>query len=671
MAGEQNISSSSGAVFAESFTVDFGVRLPQFDTPGGAAYAAVNKHDVTQPIYALAHNFEIPMRDRVTDRLLKKNIKHYNNLIEQGMYPVSEGGAEARRFISIVERPLGPSLNSEEGRARITIKFLKSSFLRGALIALAELHGNKIHHRAITPANIFFVDDVSDDIVLGECFSCPAGSMQPSSYSTLERSASSPMGRGLGGEGDDIFALGACCMTLILSDPIKKSDGVTDEFFARIEKGSYRFLEGNKKVPDLFEPLIRGLMLDEEDHRWGLGEVAQFIDGHMPRLSTGGDSHGLSKPVTFGGHNHTDRRTLAHSMSLDIPKTVQYFSEVEISDWVASNLTSVILSENAEALIKGSAKSQSLNSSAELVARVCAFLDPKGPLRYNGLAITYDGFGPMVAISFMEETGITLSTLKDILSSNVITDISKIVGDGNQILFDASGSLIWGGEFLRAERLGKGMERVLYEFNPKLPCQSDKFKGYWVRSASSCLIRLDQILGKTGSGANLLDKHVSAFCSAKAKGLDGMFGKLPNGDLPTGLNASRFIDTMGAIQARLKTGPLPNLCVKLCEGLRSIVKDIHYQPRREMLAKRLDQLSSSGSLANVSGQLKLAQHRAADAQEFSRASQLFSHLERSIAQNKMVVKATDPRAIYKGYNGVSLIGMILVVASVIVTVAGS
>lgn len=671
MVAENSILPKSNTPFADNYGVDFATRLPQFDTPGGEAYAASNNKDVTQSVYALVHHFEIPMRDTVTPRLLKKTIKFYNNLIDQGSYSVAEGGGNQRKFISIIERPLGPSLDSAEGRERINIKFLQTGFLKSMLIALAELHGNKIIHRAITPANIFFANEDGEGIVLGECFSSPAGSMQPGSYSTIERAPCSPMGRGEGGETDDVFALGASLLTLSLSDPIKKTDDVSADFFARVDKGSYRHLEGTKKVPDALELVIRGLMADDTPHRWGLAEVAQFIDGHSPRLSTGSDSFGLSKPVTFGGANHTDRRGLAQSMANNIPQTVKYFAEVDFASWVSSNLTAEVLSENGEALIKGSSKSHNDNSAAELVARLCAFLDPTGPLRYNGLTVSYDGFGPMLAAAFMEEDGKILDILKNILTTNVIADVGKIVGEKNEVLLDHSGPIVWAGGFFKASKLGQGAERALYELNPRLPCLSNKFKGYWVRGARGTLKRLDKLLGQSGSGANLLDAHVSAFCSAKMEGLDHMFGSLPNGDLPTGINASRFIDTMGAIQSKVRTGSLPNLCMKLCEGLRPIVRGIHYAPRREMLAKKLDKLASSGSLANVSGQLQLAQHKATDEQEFSRACQAFKHLERSSEQNKVLIKSSDPRAVYKGYSAVSFIGMVLVVISVILTVIGS
>ncbi|MCK5042179.1 MAG: hypothetical protein KAR62_07785 [Sphingomonadales bacterium] len=671
MAGEEKILPKSTSPFADNYDIDFATRLPQFDSPGGEAYAAASKKDITQSVYAFVHNFEVPMRDSVTDRLIKKTIKFYNNLLDQGVYSAVEEGSTQRRFVSVVERPLGPSLDSAEGRERIDVNFLQKDFLKPLLIALAELHGNKITHRALTPANIFFANPDGNEIILGECFSAPAGLRQPGSYTTLERAACLPMARGEGASDDDVFALGACLMTLAISDPIKTSEDNTVDFFARMDKGSYRFLEGKKRVPDAFELPIRGLMSDEAAHRWGLGQVAQFIDGHAPRLSTGTDNYGLSKPVTFAGVNYTDRRALAQGMAIKIPETVTYFSEFDFANWVSSNLTAEVLSENAELFIKGSNKSHNANSAAELVARLCAFLDPHGPLRYNGLTIAYDGFGPVVAAAYMDESGKTLDIVKDILSSNIITEVSKIIGDDNEVMQENVGSIVWAGGFLKNEKLGQGIERVLYELNPKLPCLSDKFKGYWIRGARGVLKKLDQLIGTSGSGTNLLDRHVSAFCSAKTVGLDGMFGTLPNGDLPSGLHASRFIDTMGAIQTKVRVGPLPNLCSKLCEGLRPVVKAIHYKPRREMLAKRLDQLSSTGSLANVSSQLKLAQHRATDEQEYSRACKAFSHLERMREQNKVLIKSDDPRAVYKGYNGVSFVGMVLVAISVVLTVLGS
>jgi hypothetical protein len=671
MDSEDNTKEKSNLSLAESYNIDFTTKLPQFDTRGGVAFAAVSKVDITLSVYALVHNFDLPMRDRATDRLLRKTIKFYNNLIDQGVYSLTDEGSNARKFISIIERPLGPSLDSAEGRARINLKFLQGSFLKSVLISLAELHGNKIIHRAITPANIFFSNADGDGIVLGECFSSPAGSMQPSSFATIDRAACVPIGRGEGGAEDDAFALGACLMTLAIEEPIKKTNDPSLEFKSRLDKGSYRFLESGKKTPDALELIIRGLMSDDAQHRWGLEQVAQFIDGHQPRLSTGSDKFGLSKPVTFDGKNYSDRRALAQAMSENIPLTVSYLTEVKLATWVSANLTAEILSENAEALIMGSSKSYNESSSAELVARICAYLDPTGPLRYNGLTIAYDGIGPVLASAYSEETGTLLDMLKDVFTSKTLSNIVKIVGDRNELLGEWVGPVVWASGFVKVEKLGKGVERTLYELNPKLPCLSDKFEGYWVRGSSGALKKLDQILGSTGSGADIFDNHVSAFCSAKTSGLDSMFGTLPNGDLPTGMNALKFIDTIGAIQSKVSTGKLPNLCKKLCEGLRPVVKEIHYKPRREMLAKRLDELSTSGNLSNVSVQLKLSQHKAADEQEFAQACSAYKHLEKLHKQNKIVIKNTDPRAVFQGYSGISFVGMIVLAASVVITVLGS
>src|SRR3546814_20918129 len=77
-----------------------------------------------------------------------------------------------------------------------------------------ELGGRNLTHRAIRASNLFFSDSARESVVLGECFSLPAGMAQPSIYEPVDAAMAMPEGRGQGVPADDYYSLGVLVLEI-------------------------------------------------------------------------------------------------------------------------------------------------------------------------------------------------------------------------------------------------------------------------------------------------------------------------------------------------------------------------------------------------------------------------------------------------------------------------
>ena len=206
-----------------------------------------------------------------------------------------------------------------------------------------------------------------------------------------------------------------------------------------------------------------------------------------------------------------------------------------------------------------------------------------------------------------------------------------------------------------SKQLGRGMERVLYELNPILPCVSTRFEKVWIGSIKQMMRALDR-LSQIGGGKNiLLDRHVAAFCATHGDGLERDFNNLA----VVQSNPAKFntlaVELFGSLQRRLKLEALPHLAEKLVDGLAPAVRDIKNKKRRETVQTALDKLKKSGDITKIMTDVNMAQVQALDAREFSQACNTVAKLEKERNKLSRKILPTDPEARNKGSRGARIV----------------
>ena len=186
-----------------------------------------------------------------------------------------------RTMVVIYETPLGGRVIEQLARkaVKITEYDISHRLVEPVCRALQRLDEMGYSHRAIRPNNIFFLDAEMTELVLGDFMTSPPGYDQPLMYEPIERAMASPAGRGDGGTRDDIFALGATIVPIILGhNPVARMKA-DDLIRSRLEHGSYTTLCGNSRIPlPLMEPL-RALLNDDPRLRWDLHQITDWLTG--------------------------------------------------------------------------------------------------------------------------------------------------------------------------------------------------------------------------------------------------------------------------------------------------------------------------------------------------------------------------------------------------------
>ena len=648
-------------LLVDRFSLDISERLLLFDSPAGHAYEARDSDDPSRPLYAIVHSFGMPHRASVFDSLIFDPIANLINPIAQLVMNIKIEKSVRQRQVTFFEKPLGGPVLSSIKSDKLTENFIKGELTKSLIQTIATLHARGLTHRAIRPQNLFFADAEGSEIILGECVSASPGSGQHHIFEPLETAYADTIGRGDGTPDADNFALGVTLLSLLRKKIPSDSRSLDDMYSVRVNQGSYQALIQGTEFAVSTAALLRGLISDDPGERWSLKEVSLWVEHHAPRKRAAMAKFSLSRPINFMGTNYSDRRTLAHALAKNIAEAAELIRKQEFSVWIQQILAGEAITERTERLILSpeSLDGSKVRRDADaLVARFCALLDPTGPLRFRGLTICYDGIPTALAAAYISGESDMLEAFRKLLCTNLIKYLIDIVGDRNdrarelRIMF----SLL--ADEISSPRPGKGLERFLYNAIPALPCLSPHFKTLWIDGFKPLLEHLDKAVGADAKLENPLDLHFCAFAASKIKGLGFALADLPSAKFPRGPMALSLLEALGLAQRRYSVTALPNISAALAEGIKPLIAQLHYLPRREKLQKTLQSSAKMGDLRKLVMDLDLKRNQILDACAYSQAIALFSQLEKKecgfhVPPNRPIkmfsIKDTGPRHFLAGW----------------------
>lgn len=668
LSGENAPVPESQSAFGDRYEVIMASPLPEFSTYGGDAFAVKDRDKSGNDCYALVHHPAVPVRNEVYKTLQSKPVPNLVCPLERGLMNLVVDGRRLQRLVTILGRPTGGPLMGPDGKLnpRVNANRLRQNVALSILKAITALHKRGFIHRSIMPTNIYFSTPSSDDVVLGECYSVPPGYMQPFGMETLDLALADATGRGAGDVDSDYYQMGATLQALYFGEMVWGGRDRDSMLMARINQGSFWALGGGREIPGALGSLIRGLTADEPEERWGAEDVLDWFEGVGKPKRTTMRAWSMSRPTTFKGVAVVDRRLLANAFSRDPAEAASFLKSVDFPSWVQMSFREDVLSERLESLLNVKPDSGFGGMRADdykMVARVCMFLHPTGPLHYKGKSLFLDGIPSMVAEAFSRDDRETLSAIVDMLDGKflqTITDICEIQGvkfgkqasELRRIMAHAS-----------SKQLGKGMERVLYELNPILPCVSLRFSNVWIGSIIQMMRALERIAANSNARNILLDRHLAAFCATHGVDLEREFNNLAAAQHNPAKFNSLSLNFFGLLQERCKMETLPHLTSKLVDGLAPAVKGLKNKKRREAVQAALDKSKKGGDIGKLCTEVNMIKVQAEDAREFAQARTLVSRLERERKKLTKKVLPNDPDAIAAGLKGVrivALVGLVLV-----------
>lgn len=596
-----------------------GRALPDFDHAYAKAYEARDDFNPLRSVYALVCDNELPIRQQALTELTALVHPNMPTLLGHGIVNCSHLGES--RYVLFIERPRGVRLSEMmQKQPRLHEHKVIDYVLQPAFRALQTMRDKKISHGNITPHNFF----VSDAPQLGECFSAPCGTLTHYLYEPLERLMADPLGRGEANEKSDIYALGMLAFELMYG--LDKFKAMPKETFIQrvIEHGTYYVLAANREFSDTFQDFFRGIFNENPSERWGLEQLTQWINGKRFNMIAPSAPKEASRPILFVTEEFFGRRMLAYALHSHWREAVKEIKNLKLDRWCEMSLHRPELAEKLDRAMRFAGHGSTDAQLNDMLTRVISLLDPTGPLRSRIVSLRPDAIGgvlaetmrhedqdPATLLSFIEHDYGTFWT--DQAESNKYPEMSMAVW-----------RLQKAKPHIKNKALGFGLERVLYDLNPSLCCQSALLKPYHVTSVLDALKTLDALASSLASDTSFADRHLAAFIASKIE-VNREIRLHELEDMPTLANNGELVVMHLLARAQNKTPRLQlvGLCAWAATRIEKMLDEIHNRIIRKRLKLQLKKLAQSGNMYEVLAAIMNADISSRDQEGFVNAIALY------------------------------------------------
>jgi hypothetical protein len=573
--------------------------LFDYDQPNATAFACQDKRDPSSYLLAYVCKPELPPRLNVLRTLKGQQISGIMPLLDWGVAEWPPAGRQC--MFVIYQRPLGgrvmPSLDAEI--QPMEEHELVKKIMPQLAQCLKELAEKGVGHRSIRPTNLFWMDERCEMMVLGDCVTAPPAFDQPALFESIESGMCLPAARGSGGHADDLYALGVSMLFLKLGrNPVKDLDADT-LIRGKIVKSTYSLLVGDERLPLSMIELLRGLLCDDPAERWTVNELDLWTNGRrLSPLQPKQDKRAV-RGFAFLGTEYNTCRELAFALAANWEKAAEPMLDGQLEVWLRRGIENKDMADAVSLAIKMTkqAPGADLRQAEDLlITRVLMLLDPMAPIRYKKFNALPLGFGPALAVIMGAKSDPKLFV------ECIMRDIPHIWFE-TRPEYDPSNSQIDSmfkdlKSFLQQAAMGYGLERLLYDLNEALPCQSSLVADSFVVDIGEMLPALEQTAKKIDPRTLPMDRHIAAFIACRfdynvERQVTALNDKTAHNQL------LGMLSLLGTVQWRLGPESLPGLASWIGAHLAPVVGAFHSRARRREMEKELPRLVRSGNLPEL------------------------------------------------------------------------
>lgn len=581
-------------VLDEHFEIYTDRPLPEFSHPYAGAFEANDSANPARQLYAMVCNPELPYRAHELPEVGSSNTSI--------MLPLASGTVRCShlnesRLVLFFERPNGTRLSQILAQQpRMHESRVLALILEPLCNALLLLRERKIHHGNIRPDAIF----VGESFLLGECFSAPAGTLADPLYEPIERLMADPLGHGPANEKTDVYAIGMLAFEAMFG--LEKIRALPRaEFIERVLRvGTYNVFSNGYNFPDSFEDFFRGIFNDNPLERWGLDQLAQFISGKRFNMIAPSPPKDASRPFVLGQEQIFGRRLLAHLLHRNWREVTRDIRILKIDRWCETSLHRPELGERIERALRNAGPGASERQVGDMMARVFTVLDPTGPLRTKSVSVCPDGI-PLLVAAMAQDKGPERSQLLGMIEADLANYWAEQL-DTNRT--PEMSKLVWRLKrvrpYLESKALGFGLERLIYELNPSMCCQSPLVKEYHITRMDELLSTLDVLSKSLAPDTSLVDRHIAAFIAAKLD-INKEIRLLDITSIPALAQNQELIMMQLLARAQQKFPKLKLVGLATWCGMRveKMIDEIHNRVIRKRQKLLLKRLASSGYIREV------------------------------------------------------------------------
>ncbi|MDA0780868.1 MAG: hypothetical protein PQ612_10575 [Rickettsiales bacterium] len=571
--------------------------LKEFDTALAKAYEVTDIiADDSTKYYALTLHRHYPARIIEINKLLGKNINNFANIIAAQVIKTSLDNG--RFFTVIIEKPEGIKLSDFlEKNGSISEEAVISKITAPISKVINLFEKLSITHGRVNLDNVYI--NKNGSVTLGECISEPCGYSQPMIYESISRASTTPIGKGKGVPGLlDFHAIGVMsAFCLRGKNPYSKT---SDKLILDLKysKNTYRMVTDGIDITPYMSDFLRGSINENIKQTWNAERMREWLGGRRYNLLPPTENIDAGRPILFNNKRFLSKKHLAYAMYQDWDLAKKFLKDSTLIRWIERSVQDVKLSEKMEILGKrfGSEEADStFTRDDEMVAQYIMLLDSTGPIRVKQVSVNIDAIGSLLAESFYKSDNDCINAISNIIKHSLASykdfdkSASNLEKEDIMVMQRCS-------ELFRKKYEGFGIERMLYELNSEMPCQSELLKNSYACSIPD----LFEVLQDKPLNNNNFDLHLTSFIAAKlelpVKLRIKSLSKFPDMATHKGIEN---LAMLSVAQQTFKVKNLPKLCANIGELVTDAVETFHNRFIRDEIISELEKITKKGNITNI------------------------------------------------------------------------
>ncbi len=621
----------------ERYDINFNAPLENLNSNGARAYKVSDRIDTRRELFALICNRETCPRSSLLPYV--KSIDHPNimKLVEYGIIrdPIQKSNCIALIYVL----PQGGKMLDHLDELNLKVNHSRLKHIILGLISAAEaLKGYGIIHRSIRPDNLFFRNKDCTEVIVGDCLASFPAYHQPAAYETIESLMAMPAGRGNGTEKNDIYAIGATCLSLLYGKELLSDLSVSEVIRLKMKKGSFNILSTEEKIPTGLVSVFKGLLADDNNARWNFIQTYNYLEGKTPYIASHNLQEKLKRSLTINGEKCSSAKEVAYALYLNPNDGWEIIKSGKLLEWVKNGLENDEIYSHIEKLVSQTDESSSHDM---VISQICILLDHAAPIHIRDISVFPDGASK--AIYYCMQHNINLNNFHDLFNSELIRNWYLEQPDLRTPMNLSELRIN-----INRKDIGYGLERIIYELDEDLPCLSPLLGEEYVNTGARVLKALDANYPNIKGEIRPYDKNIIAFLRCKlGKKIDGIILDLNANK--EGMQISAIIRLYADMQKKYGPVQLINLGQWLSSISKPVIESYHNLKLQKKIEKDLAKVAKSGKIIEICQALEDPEIKEKDTEMFRKVKKeiisLLSEKNKLLTQNGRIIEEAKENAI--------------------------